>query len=211
MKTFNITKLFYNKFPYKLVLVEPGIAPVKGTLSQQRLLEKNLLALAKAVKENKDNQRVRREGRRYSFFFKDYSFFEKVVKKFHLLLIEFHRPANKDILNLLERNRRIEVKKSLPYECRYKIYIKTYIRPHDAQFDSIMNFVRNQGDKVILTNSVKRVLEKKSGYCPNSYFYVKDSKTLLMIQMLAQSIIKETIEFKIVDKEISKEVEYDEA
>jgi hypothetical protein len=202
MKIIKIKKLFYKEYAYKIVLFHPSILRVKLPLDQQLSITIRFEKFLKSLKS--PEYRVRKEGYRFSLFFNNYEFFETVTAKFNLLLEEFHKPDSLAQLTCLKNNRRVETCKKLPHECRYKILLNTRINQNAAPLGSLIRFVEKNPDNFKLTRAASRALSTSKSYNPNSYFYVKDSKSLLMVQMMVQPIIKEIVELRTYD-EVKKE------
>lgn len=104
-------KLFYRRYPYKLVVNHPALVTEYGYSYRD-------------IEAEFSNVRTRYESNRLSIFCLDAETFDIVSGKFKLCVLELHRPASEqEAQYLTESNTRVVLCDKLPHDLyRYKIY-----------------------------------------------------------------------------------------
>lgn len=221
MKKHTTSRLFYKKFPYKARLkndshLKPDWITAAHLLSKDQLT--NFTTLVNGSKSidlkdffnqyNRNDLRFRLEGS-LTIFFKDKKILEEIEDKFPNIVDEFWEPANEEAKEHMLSEVRVEVKKKLTHDCRYKVYLRGRIT--DISVENCKSFVslyKRHKDHFVVPRSVRNDFEKPSwGFYSLSYFYVKDSKYLLMAQMMIQPVIKETVKMVTIEELNQKETE----
>lgn len=219
MKIKKTHKLYYRSFPYKAKLIADDWVTAAFRMKPYevaRILmdpDKQWGKLNKAVAKypnqvvtlmrylsqfNKDNFRMRWEYS-VSIFFKD----RKIVDELNSLCPDMGpivailwEPDNDEVMDCLLTNQRIEVKKELTHGCRYKVYLGNLSKSTPDNKDKFHTLVENNPGYFEVPESMKKSLihhRTSRYYWGTGYFYVKDSKFLLLAQMLLNPIIKEVV------------------
>lgn len=217
LKTTNC--LFYKTFPYKVVISAEWTAAGQ-ILSEESIDEilkdkKTYGYLEQIVKRNpsqcrkivrfvrgldKNLGRVRVERSTMSIFLKDRLMLESVKKEFQHDIYAVYEPKDLDTLNILTSEKKIEIRKYLTYDCRYRVTLKGW---DDKTFDvrsKFLDLVERHPDQFFVTKTTIIQLSKpKYGGWGSCYFYVKDEKFLLIAEMMIQPIIKDV--FKMITED----------
>ena len=157
---------------------------------------------------NKKEVSFRCEGSTLSIFFKDKNILNELLGEFKNHIRAFYEPENALILEYLNENIRTEVKNQLTHGCRYKVNLKTLSKISSSNKENFMRIVNDHNDQFHMTDRTRHLFTgERRWYGEGSFFYVKDSKYLLMVQMIIQPAIKEVI--KIVTPEELKKEELD--
>ena len=230
MKTRTTQRLFYKKYPFKARL-NPEWAVAARVLSMEEILSakhhnrsrfglgrvyrmavehpKNVLALKDFFRQyTNDDIRFRVEGR-LTMFFKDIKILEDLQTQFPKIVDEFWAPANKDVMEHMLSEVRVEVKETLTHGCRYKVYLRGRMANiSDENRKSFVRLYSRNENEFVVPRGTKHDFERPSwGFYGSPYFYVKDSKYLLMAQMLIQPLIKETVKMVTIEELNQKETE----
>lgn len=231
MKKRTTQRLFYKKFPFKAKLKPDWAvsARVLGVDDIQMLAKHkkpggfgrsfrlaiehnaNVVALRNFFDQySKDDLKFRVEGQ-LSMFFKDKQILESLQAQFPKIVDEFWEPANEEAMEHMLSEVRVEVKETLTHGCRYKVFLRG--RMNNISNENRTSFVRlysRNENEFVVPKGTKDDFERPSwGFGGSPYFYVKDSKYLLMAQMLIQPLIKETVKMVTIE-ELEKEKETSE-
>lgn len=230
MKTRTTPRLFYKKFPFKARL-KPDWAISARVMSRDEIIaakkektsrfafgrwhrlavERNtdVLALHDFLAQySKDDIKYRVEGQ-LSMFFKDIKVLEDLQAKFPKIVDEFWAPANKEVMEHMLSEVRVEVKETLTHDCRYKVYLRGRINNiSDENRKSFISLYNRHQDQFVVPRGTKNDFERPCySFYGSPYFYVRDSKFLLMAQMLIQPVIKETVKMITIEELNQKETE----
>jgi hypothetical protein len=220
-------KLFYRSFPYKAVIQnEWGYAAnyfnvkdipkiKKGDLTDwgaanraAREYPNEVIGLIQLLgKYDKTQLRRRTEGRGLSLFFKDRAILDnlKKISKKNSVVAEFWEPVSEEALMFMKTNRRVEVKKHLTHGCRYKVALQgsiSKLSPDGKK--NFVNLVKRNLDEFHISEDMLDSFKREYRHFWGNYFYVRDSKFLLMAQMILQPIIKEVVKI-VTHDEIQQE------
>jgi len=192
--------LFYKKFPYKIILTGEwplfSVRSISYIWPTLRKKQQEILNFLRSYPE--DDMRFRMESYQVSVFFKDPTLPSELEKKWPGSVKEFYEPKNALATEKMLNNVRLEIRGNLIHGCRYRVKLKDSVWRKDP--DSVLSLTRfkdfhdrNQ-EKFVLTPSLVVALRAGGNYwVSNCYFYVMDSKTLMMTQMYLHNVIKETI------------------
>lgn len=187
------TKLFYNKWPYKLVLNHSRARYVRtygpdaiildcNSKNQKYHNELDTLDFAKRCTKYWDQEiQLRVENSTMSIFCKNEKLFYEMELDFAKWLREIHAPANRKELDfLMAQNKRRVVCNNLPYEkYKYRIAFKTTMDINLRQ--SFKTWIEKYGDKASITNHTMQWFDNgRSGYGWNPVMLIEDSATLSM-------------------------------
>ena len=230
MKTRTTQRLFYKKYPFKAKL-KPEWAIAARVLSMDEITRalkdkrgrwgfgkayrlaaehnKNVVALKQFFEQySKDDIKFRVEGS-ISIFFKDIKILDDLVAKFPKIVDEFWAPASKDIMEHMLSEVRVEVKETLTHGCRYKVFLSGRLaKISDENRQSFVRLYNRHENEFVVPRGTKNDFERPAyTFYGSPYFYVKDSKYLLMAQMLIQPVIKETVKIVTIEELNQKETE----
>ena len=218
MRQTTTTRLFYNKYPYKAVLLsdwanfvrsmdlktfekitngekEENLSPnVQKIVSRHKIKVEQLLLLIENYPRGEIRKRA--EWRTLSLFFKDKSILEILKRDFNKELIEFSQPASDDALDFLLDNRKIEIKPTLPYDCRFKVILGYEKNAPQIARDNFVKLSANHPDDIRVTARVSHLIQGNAAWWSTPYIYVKDKKYLLIVQMMLQDNIRSITEIK---------------
>jgi hypothetical protein len=140
--------------------------------------------------------KYRIENRSVSVFVKTQEMIDKIIELFPQECVEVYKPANTSVAEYLSENNKTIIKPKLTHGCRYKVYLKNPKKPVEATVkQGLANLIHNNRDKFanIKTSFMNFLLDPNKKWLSHSYIYVKDSNTLLMMQLISQDLIKETM------------------
>jgi len=210
-------RLFYQKYPYKIVFKQFDWIEAAHRSSQHdhlavrrtksgaetKLAEK----LENFIRANREKIKMRYELG-LSIFFADRKILDDLVVLLPHAIREFYEPKNEKALEAMMEDVKIEVRPKLTHDCRYKILLSYDFRKINPSF---LSFYETNQDRFHISDRLLEMFRQKDKYywADASYFYVKDSKVLLMTQMLLGPIIKKTIKIvthsELEEKEIQNE------
>ena len=189
-------RLFYGKYPYKVVLTGKNFNffSLYGAIRLVKMAEKghfprdyntdkvSLKKVAEFIIACDKQIRIRAEGNRVSLFISNKELFKDCIEKFKILTLEIHEPEDEETLKfLLENNKKIITNK-LPHDkYRYKVHLK--------------KMSRKEGENVIKwADSNKRVRLNKGPFYSlnvgcNSYLLIEDQLTITMLLLLVSNKI----------------------
>jgi hypothetical protein len=214
MKTNFITKLYYKKYPYKIVVKSDWVCDLKfrnldyfknikenhtsykGVVRKSENIESQLHLIESAYEILKiPNIKTRTEFSTLTFFIEDKSVFEKIKTDLFPIVYQVFVPYNDIVLQELLNKNSIEIRSNLTHGCRYKIVLKnTRSGIKEENIKNFLNLIeRNQDQFVLAYNAKYALMTNRLLYLDNSLIYVKDSKFLMMLQMMIQPIIKEVV------------------
>ena len=215
------SKLFYNKWPYKIECYIIGAARLRWlgvkttkdfcldkptpTLWSWQSNDKlslddktNLLHFTNNIEpflELKDQLQVRVEGRRYNIFCKDRVLLENIYNAVSHWVQQVSGPTTEEELNyMLDNGHRKILRDVLPKDgYKYKVYFR-----ESWSIESRIAFAEWAAkfpDTINISNSSKKWLDSKHRWVYNPFMYVKDEKTLTMIGLFASGNVKRVEEF----------------
>jgi hypothetical protein len=216
-------KKFYNKWLYKVTLFCPGIAlyrllSYEGTiefLNDPQSYSKTVFSSHSKALKNKNNLlevteflslldqknfAKRIEANTIDIYINDKNLFDNISTKFESMILNRSEP-DQDNLELLENSNFILAKR-LPHK---KYRYKAFLLPHKFKGDRLgkikyLNWLSTQGDRILISNSVKQWFLTTDWYWDRRYLYVEDENTLLMLKMRDSQVLGKIYEYLIVDK-----------
>lgn len=217
--------LYWKRFPYKVVLNLPFAYYLRNyndeeidkivksdkpekfmnnmTYNSIKKNHRELLDLRGILnKFDEQDYRFRTEGSSISVFFKDMSLFDAVNSRFGKDIIALYEPLNADVLQTILENRVI-VKRNLTHDCRYKIRLREDGLKNltDSSKKSLVRMLST--DRFANTNRLIDDIQNRK-YIWTQFIYAKESKDLLMFQMVGHDMIGEVIKMVTYD-ELEKE------
>lgn len=215
MITVKTSSLFWKKFPYKAIVQAPWAGYVRYTshaaldkveaggdwVKDRMLFHDTIMSypteLRKTLrfieKYDKNELRYRCEGRTLSLFFMDRNILTDIQNEFGNNVAEFHEPASDEALDTM-LNHKIIIKDHLVHDCRYKVMLRERLSLlTDSSKTNLVRLLKNNPNRYANVHKMIADLERNSKYLWQTYIYAKESKDLLMLQMMAQPIIREVI------------------
>ena len=222
IKTSKTTKLFWKKFPYKAVVWAEWVGCMRSlvrdeldNINPEKKYHPYTLFFRHETKVrkmfdlldqfSKDEIKIRCEHNGLSIYFTDYKVFDILRADFDKELQEFVEPENTEILNYLLTNKKIEVKPTLLYDCRYKVLLGYNKKSTPESRSNFVNLAKNHPDKIVITERTLHLIQNDRFWYSNPYLYIKDSKYLMLAQMMLQHNIKSIIEIVTPDEITEKE------
>lgn len=205
------SKLFYNKWPYKLVVRLAGTGSVKregcdktieycqlpGWGRWQEINKKELTLFCKKFKQFEDKEiQMRVEYQNMSIFCDDEAMIDNMAHELQFWAHEIWKPNSAADLAVLKASKARKVMCNvLPHgKYQYRVKIKSMMDLNTRA--NFQNWLKNYGDKVRLSDhTVKWFSYGKGGYGWNPFILVADSATLSMIGLFLGANLSSIEEF----------------
>lgn len=210
------SKLFYNKWPYKVEcrqigasrVVHAGIEAVrewcttgKGMFfsnQESKNLDKAVyLEFANLAAQyiGNPNVKIRVEGSHFNLFCTDKSVLETIDKDLNKWIQRISGPTTDEELEFLLNNGHKKILRDvLPKEkYKYRIYFKTKF-PADKRL-SFITWADKYGNKLDISGTSKRWLLSNRQWAQDPFMYVEDEKMLSMTGMYLSGYVKKVEEF----------------
>lgn len=211
------SKLFYNKWPYKVEcnvygssrIIRHGIGLVveyctSGTgirmhsSESVKINKSELLEFLEAVTPfiNNPGIQIRSEGSHFNLFCKDMQLLEEMDTKLDKWIKQVHGPTTQEEYNfMLDNGYKKILRDVLPKEkYQYRVYFKQRF-PRDKRIE-FLEWSKKHSDKIVTTKSSELWLAM--GYpwstC-NPYIYVLDDKMLSMVGMYLSGHVQKVEQF----------------
>ena len=217
----NSSKLFYNKWPYKMECYISGASRLRwlgveitkefclGELtptlyswqSNDRLNLKDKSALLEFTNglepflKLKDQLQTRVEGRHYNIFCKDRVLLENIYNAVAPWVQRVSGPTTKEELDyMLDNGHRKILRDVLPKDgYKYKVYFRESW-PMEGRVE-FANWSAKFPNTINISQSSLKWLECRQKWLYNPFMYVKDEKTLTMVGLFTSGNVKRVEEF----------------
>jgi hypothetical protein len=214
-KKHQVSKLFYNKWPVKLSLYQPGCYMVRhygmtmalhyaqnkggglGKSARGRYNWEELLEFLLVLKNFIDEDiQLRYEGNKVSIFCRDKALQQTLESDLYKWLKVVYEPASDVEFNFLtSQTARKVVRDILPYDL-YKFKVNIRANTDIGTRVKFNSWIKNYGDKVKVANHTLQWFENgATGYGWNPTIYVEDSATLSMIGLFLGNNVRSIEEF----------------
>jgi len=210
------SKLFYNKWPYKVECWQSGASRVvhsgaslckewcatgKGLRFghyESKLDKVTFLEFVNAVEpflERKEDIQIRVEGSHFNLFCKDLAILEEIDTALSKWVTKISGPTTPEELEFLLSNGHKKIlRDELPKEkYKYRIYFKSKF-PADKR-ESFVSWADKYGDKLDISGTSRRWLLGQRHYAQDPFMYVDDDKMLSMAGMYLSGYVKKVEEF----------------
>lgn len=207
------SKLFYNKWPYKLVLVVDGAYfvnrekcaavikrcndPIWGNNRYQSINKEDLSTFCEKFQQFENtNTQKRSEHNSLSVFCDDIVLLDNMIQEMQPWVYEIWKPeSDADLKFLTSTTAKKVVCDALPYEkFRYRVRIKSMTDLNTRA--NFANWINNYQDKTSISGHTKKwFYSGKGGYGWNPFLYVEDTATLSMVGLFLGNNISSTEEF----------------
>jgi len=217
----NSSKLFYNKWPYKIECYISGASRLKwlgAEITKDFCLSKPTPTLwswqsnDKLGKEDKaallvfttgmepfitlkDQLQIRVEGRRYNIFCKDRALLENIYNAVAPWVQRVSGPTTEEELNyMLDNGHRKILRDVLPKNMyQYRVYFKESWNVEDRK--KFLEWVIKNSNIVDVSRSSKEWLQADKRWIYNPFIYVKNAHTLTMVGLHSSGNVKRVEEF----------------
>lgn len=225
MKICKTSRLFFNKFPYKVETKINGVNLIRSfpldklkdflkfpadesiprgyrrrftQVDKQKLLE--YINVVEPFLEKKIQTRVEHDT--LNFYLDDKETYKEVKQTLNKWVWTVTEPESDDEVSKLQEKSGISIVKHLPYnKYRYKIMIR-YTFPANNRLD-FLNWLGNYDDKVNVSKSTKKWLDLQTTYFYEPFLYVEDKNTMLMVCMYLGKYARKIQEFVPRDTQIT--------
>lgn len=210
------SKLFYNKWPYKVECTVFGAYIVgrfklphvkawcngdnsfcSGTYGSKNINRANLLVFVEAVEDflSNDQVQIRTEGSRFNLFCKEKSVLEEIDKSLQKWIRKISGPTTDEELEyLLSNGHKKRLCDKFPMgKYQYKVFLK-YKIPEEKR-RQFVEWCANYQDKLKISKTSQRWLEGNKFYVQDPFMYVEDERMLSMIGMFLGGHIKKVEHF----------------
>ena len=200
------SKLFYNKWPYKVTCRLEHATSVYGrTYSwayysyRNNISDEDLENVEKFRKAfdpfTKKNIKYRAEYNHFNIFCDDKVLLEKIYKKLKPWIQKVYGPSSDEELEYLKENgHKKRVCDAFPKgKYQYRVYLKTNLQ--DATKESFLNWALKYEDKIEISRSTKLWLDGTRKWFSAPFMYVKDGSTLSMVGLFLGNNVKLVEEF----------------
>ncbi len=210
------SKLFYNKWPYKVECTVFGayivgrfkLSHVKewckgnnslgvGSYGSRNINKTDLLVFVEAVENfvSSEQVQIRTEGSRFNLFCKEKTVLEEIDKKLHKWVRKISGPTTDEELEyLLSNGHKKRLCDEFPMrKYRYKLFFKNKISEEKKQ--QFLDWCSNYEDKIKISKTSELWLEGKKFYVQDPFMYVEDDKMLSMVGMFLSGHVKKVEHF----------------
>ena len=201
--TLTTSKLFYGKWPFKLVVSVERASWLKMVQKNPSWHSKIDLQDVKAVAKllesfDSTEYATRGEHTRLAIFFKDIALKDKFVDVFKSRCLQFWGPGTAEELKTLVNHGRKFVIKNQLFKRKYRFKVTFKPTASDNERLSVKNWMQNNAKTCEANHSVDLWLNAgKRWWNPSYYLYVIDDKTLSMLVLSAGNAIKLIEEVKL--------------
>ena len=209
MQILNTNKLFYGKWPYKIVCGVKGAWAFRYSPDCRRHTKNHwaddsqLSRFAQDfVNLNIENQniKIRVEGSCFNIFCRDDEILSVIKNHLKKWITTVYEPANNiEKQYLIDNGNRKILRNSLPLnKYRYKLYLN----PH-TDYDIRLKFwdwlSRYEDDRMYISRDSKHWLLNHIGWIPAPFLYVKEKQDLSMVCLYLGNNLKKVEEFVLRD------------
>ena len=202
--TLTTSKLFYGKWPFKLVVSVERASWLKMVQQTPSWKSKRDLQDVKTVAKlleafDSKEYATRGEHTRVSIFFKDIELKDKFIDTFGDRCLQFWKPDTDEELQTLVNNGRKVVIKNHLFKRKYRFKVTFKPAASDNERISVKNWMQNNRDRFDANQSASLWLEAghKRWWNASYYLYVTDDKSLAMLVLSAGNAIKLIEEVKL--------------
>jgi hypothetical protein len=217
IKKLKSSKLFFNKWPYKVECIQAGASRVvhsgvglcrqwcetgKGMRFNQydsRILDaKKFLSFIDAVEpflDRKEDIQIRVEGSHFNLFCKDPSVLEEIDDAVSEWVKKISGPTTQEELEFLLSNGHKKILcDTYPKEMyKYRVFFKSRF-PADKR-SAFVTWANKYGNSLLISETSFRWLVGARHYAQDPFMYVIDDKMLSMVGLYLSGYVKKTEEF----------------
>jgi hypothetical protein len=201
-------KLFYGKYPYKVTCRIQGAHYIRTyglTYFQlhypsirvgREKISDDLVEFITNAQHYIANEKIKKRIESYfiDFYLETESEYREVQTRLAKYLVRVVEPDNEEQLKTLLENKKYNLCNKLPHDkYRYKVTFKDM--PPKVRNDLIAWAEQYNNEDIYVTESTRRHFKSLKYHCGSHYFYVKDSKMIILIAMAASGYIRRTDEY----------------
>ena len=215
------SKLFYNKWPYKIECsvnganrlshlgadatrdfclgrASPGMATwmprVKISQEEKRILLEFITCIEPFLKLKNELQ-TRAEGRRFNIYCKDRVLLDNIYAAIEQWTVGVHGPTSEEELKFMLSNGHKKILRDvLPKDgYQYKLYLKTSWDV--SKRNAFLTWADKFPETISIADGSRQWLSNNKRWAYNPFIYVKDEKTLTMVGLFASGHVKKVEEF----------------
>lgn len=209
------SKLFYNKWPYKISCRIKGgnkisiwglestrrwcnLSPSPHPYPYEKDIDRtDLLAFLESVVPfiKNENVKIRVESSAFNLFCKEPSVLKEINNRLQKWVCQIEGPTTQEEYDFLLENgyKKILVDKLPKDTYRYRIYFKpSYSLENRFNF---LTWTKNYGDKINISTCTRRWFEGCKPWMQDPFMYVIDTQMLSMIGLFASGSVKKIEEF----------------
>lgn len=211
------SKLFFNKWPYKVECLQPGASRVihsgvglckqwcetgkalRFSSYESKIVDpKKFLAFINAVEpflDRKEEIQIRVEGSHFNLFCRDLTILEEIDNAVNQWVKKISGPTTQEELEYLLSNGHKKILcDELPKEkYKYRVFFKTRF-PADKRL-LFLAWADKYGDNIVISDTSRRWLIGTRHYAQDPFMYVVDDKMLSMVGLYLSGYVKKTEEF----------------
>lgn len=224
MKKYQINKLFYSEWPYKISCRIPGInrlrgiihnknfqtAPIKFSIdnylmrydfhfdSRFTLNKKELTDFIEISSEFLINKEIRKriESSKIDFYIKSKEDYINIEHKLKKYIKETWEPGNQTELETLLDNKKLILCDKLPRK-QYKFKVLFRELPLEARKNLVAWAEKYKNNEIYMNPRTLLHFQGKKNKYNNHFCYVKEEKTLVFLHLAAANYVKSTFEYVI--------------
>lgn len=217
IKKLKSSKLFYNKWPYKVECIQLGASRVihagvdackkwcltgKGLSFSQygnKVTDKvqylRFIESVEGFMDRTDEIQIRVEGSHFNLFCKDPTVLEEIDNSLHEWVRTIRGPTSQEELEFLLSNGHKKILcDALPYEkYKYRVYFKSKFPATNRS--AFVTWADKYGDKLLVSGTSRRWLVSERHYAQDPFMYIDDDKMLSMTGMYLSGYVKKVEEF----------------
>jgi hypothetical protein len=217
IKKLKSSKLFFNKWPYKVECIQAGASRVVHSgvgLCRQwcetgkgirfnpydtRILDaKKFLSFIDAVEpflDRKEEVQIRVENSHLNLFCKDPNVLEEIDDALDQWIRKISGPTTQEELEFLLSNGHKKILCDIyPKDMyKYRVFFKSKFPPDKRS--AFLTWADKHGNRIVISETSRRWLMSQRYYAQDPFMYVIDDKMLSMIGLYLSGYVKKTEEF----------------
>lgn len=215
-KSLTTSKLFYNKWPYKIECIQQGASRMyrdpDGT-AKDWLLNRSYYSVAPPTINDKDKERIadfysnvkalfdsedckiRVEGSHFNIFLKDKAMLDVLTVKLDPWIRAVYGPSTDEELNFIVNNgHKKRVCEAYPKEkYQYRIYVRERMKADIRE--NFYSWTKKYGNKIDMPPTTERWLSGDKNWAQNPYIYLEDGPMLTMTSLFLGDNVRIIEEF----------------
>lgn len=216
LKKLKTTKLYYNKYLYKISTKMQGLRHLRYTKFMphyEKLMQVNgfitlpdspinmplyrkYMSIIQPLMNNKDI-RIRSEDNTINIFLNDVHLYNRLCKDLDFCIQFVTEPENEQVIDLLQGNKKIILCKNYPHD-RYKLKVTFKKLPANVK-ETMLKFSQTYPKEQMLLShcSLRYLSSPKNFYWETCYVHLTDTKLFTLISLVASGYIKKVEEYVI--------------
>ncbi len=197
VKQYSIESKYYKKYFHKIVLkvdeskIKPGVPRIYHPYGFSALFaaRQDLIKEITNLPIQDADCKIRSEWKKISVFTNDTDFIELLFKDLGHRIVEYHRPVSEEHKEVVDKNRRIRVRKRLfENDFKYKVYFSPDWQHRNDGYVDVklwLNGLENlDGKRWTVNKTLRQYFDSIPGYKGyTAAIYLNDPEDLMMCQM----------------------------